>query len=179
MAAREQERHTPSVPDRSDAAVRASAVECLSEPALHARVDEEVARASRHGTALACLLVGIDDLPQIAAAHGQELSELTLAYASRALSRDLRRFDRVGRVGGDELLVVLPGADAPRGEVVARRALARLRAIKIEVAGLRRDLRISVGIAAWRSGQTAEQLLAQTHASAPGERLGFPDALRL
>ena len=47
--------------------------------------------------------------------------------------------------------VLLPGADGPRGEIVARRALERLRAIKVEADGTRRPLRVSVGLAAWRT----------------------------
>jgi diguanylate cyclase len=159
--------------------MRARALRCLSERALEERIDEEVSRASRQGTALACLLVGIEDLEEIAAIHGEELSRRALAHASAALCRNLRRFDRVGCLSADELIVVLPGADRRRGEIVARRALARLRAIKIDFGGSRRDLRISVGIAAWREGQTAEQLLARMQASAPDERLGFVDALRI
>ena len=64
------------------------------------------------------------------------------------------------------LLVVLPGADSPRGEAVARRVLERLRTIKIEADGKRRPLRISVGLAAWGEGVTAEDLIAQTRAAA-------------
>ncbi len=152
---------------------------CLSEPLLRERIDEEVNRASRHGTPLSCLLVDIEDLEQLAQMHGEELSQRAFTYASRALCQELRRFDRVGRVGTGELLVVLPGADCRRGEIVARRALARLRAIKVEAAGTRQGLRVSVGIAAWREGQTAEQLVAQTQAAAPDERLGLTDAFRI
>lgn len=163
MAARED---TPLSKAAPDASPRSASEEWLSPPALKARIDEEVGRAARHGTALSCLLVDIEDLDEIALAHGVELSERTLDYAGKALRSDLRRFDRVGRTGDGALFVVLPGADERRGEIVARRALARLRAIKIEVEGARRGLRVSVGVAAWRDGQTAEQLLAQTRAAA-------------
>jgi GGDEF domain-containing protein len=78
----------------------------------------------------------------------------------------LRRFDRVGHAAEGELLVVLPGADERRGEIVARRALGRLHAVKIEVDGQRHPLRISMGIAAWRTGLTSEQLLSQTRLAA-------------
>ena len=83
-----------------------------------------------------------------------------------ALRRQLRDFDRIGRPGERELLVVLPGADSPRGEVVARRVLDRLRSIKIEADGKRRPLRISVGLAAWREGVDGEELIARARAAA-------------
>jgi diguanylate cyclase (GGDEF)-like protein len=125
------------------------------------RLDEEVSRAERHHTALSCLLVTLEDVEQLSQAHGQELPEQALVYLGAALGRELRRFDRIGHAAEGELLVLLPGADERRGEIVARRALGRLHAVKIEVDGKRRPLRISMGIAAWREGLTAEQLLAQ------------------
>jgi GGDEF domain-containing protein len=98
-----------------------------------------------------------------------------------ALCREFRSFDRVGRAAEDEFVVVLPGVDAARGEVVARRALARLHAIKIEAQGQRRALRVSIGIAAWRDGLSAEQLVERAReANARETSLGSAaDALRL
>lgn len=149
------------------------------------RLDEEVNRAERHHTALSCLLVSLDDIEHLARTHGRGLPAQALAYLGAALGRELRRFDRVGHAAEGELLVVLPGADERRGEIVARRALGRLHSVKIEVDGKRQPLRISVGIAAWREGLTAEQLLSQTRIAAQrrdpsdpraGEPFGEPSA---
>jgi diguanylate cyclase (GGDEF)-like protein len=148
-------------------------IDCLSATALADRLEEEINRAGRHGTPLSCLLVAIDDLAELSSRHGRELPEQALAYAGPALLRELRRFDRVGRPSDSELLVVLPGADGPRGEIVARRVLDRLRAIKIETGGVRRPLRVSVGLAAWREDLDGKQLLAHTRAAAQRERNGM------
>jgi diguanylate cyclase (GGDEF)-like protein len=171
MAANDTHRRidSPSSGDRRD--VR-SQIDCLSASALVDRLEEEINRAGRHGTPLSCLLVAIDDLAELASRHGRELPEQALAYVGPALLRELRRFDRVGRPSDTELLVVLPGADGPRGEIVARRVLDRLRAIKIETDGVRRPLRVSVGLAAWREDLDCEQLLAQTRAAVQRERNG-------
>lgn len=133
----------------------------LSAPALAERLDEEVRRAERHGTQLSCVLLVIDNLEEMAREHGGDLHERTLEYIGSALRRELRRFDRIGRPGGDELLIVLPGADGPRGEMVARRVLDRLRTIKVEADGLRRPLRISLGLAAWRGDTGPDDLLSR------------------
>ena len=138
---------------------------CLSSAALSERLDEEIGRAERHGTELSCLLVVIDNLEEISREHGSELPEQTLAYVGAALLRELRRFDRVGRPDGGELLIVLPGADGPRGEMVARRVLDRVRAIKVEADGERRPLRVSLGLAAWRRDTGRDDLLARARAA--------------
>jgi diguanylate cyclase (GGDEF)-like protein len=139
--------------------------EWLAATALDERLDEEVKRAERHGTQLSCLLVVIENLEDLALEHGEELREQTLGYVAAALRGELRRFDRVGRPSEQELLIVLPGADGPHGEMVARRVLDRLRAIKVEARGARRPLRVAVGLAAWQDGVDAEELLSRTRAA--------------
>ncbi len=65
-----------------------------------------------------------------------------------------------------ELLIVLPGADGPRGEMVARRVLDRLRAIKVEARG--RASRCG-SRSAWRPGPpnaTPSTLLTRARAAA-------------
>ncbi|HEY8303934.1 MAG TPA: diguanylate cyclase [Solirubrobacteraceae bacterium] len=140
--------------------------EPLTPAQLAARLEEEVNRAARHRTALSCVLVSIDDVERLASAHGESMPSHALAYLADALSRQLRIFDRVGHASDGELLVVLPGADEQRGEIVARRALGRLHSIKIEVDGRRRPLQLSMGIAAWHEGLTGEQLLFHTRMAA-------------
>ncbi|HTU77138.1 MAG TPA: diguanylate cyclase [Solirubrobacteraceae bacterium] len=141
-------------------------------PGLRERLEEEIGRAERHGTGLSCLLVAFENLDEVAREHGGELREQMIEYVAQALRRELRRFDRVGRDArdADHLLVILPGADSPRGEMVARRALERMRTIKVEAGGTRLPLQVSVGLAAWREDVGAEELLAQAHAAV--QRLG-------
>jgi diguanylate cyclase (GGDEF)-like protein len=155
--------HPPSQPDQQDL------VPWLDAPAVEDRLIEEIKRAERQGTALSALLVVIDNLQEMALEHGGELREQTLNYIAGALAPELRGFDRVGRPSERELLVLLPGADGPRGEIVARRVLDRVSTIKIEAEGSRRTLRFSVGMATWRGNDTSEELLARTRAAARGE----------
>lgn len=142
------------------------AIACLSEGMLYRRLAEEINRAGRYGTPLSCLLVTIGNLDVLAHEHGGELYEQTLSYVARALGSQLRDFDRIGMPSEGELVLLLPGADGPRGEIVARRALQRLRTIKVESDGERRPLNVSVGLAAWREGLDGGELLELARAAA-------------
>ena len=135
---------------------------CLTAEALAERLDEEINRAGRHDTPLSCLLLVVENLEELTRQHGGDLPEQVFSYLAKTLGPELRRFDRIGRPSDSELLLLLPGADGPRGEMVARRVLDRLRAIKIEVEGVRRALQMSVGLATWRTDVGAEDLLRQT-----------------
>ncbi|MGA8354454.1 MAG: GGDEF domain-containing protein [Solirubrobacteraceae bacterium] len=156
----------PVRPPGTLAAIAARALRCLSGQELQERVEEEVGRAGRHRTPLCLLLLRLDDFEQIAQEHGGELAQRALLAAGETLLGELRRFDRIGRPQQDELVVVLPGAAGIQGETVARRALQRLREIKIEVDGARRPLCVSIGIAAWRAPWNASQLIAEARCAA-------------
>src|ERR1700683_2305594 len=133
----------------------------LAAAELAVRLQEEVHRAERHDTPLSCLLLVIDNMQEIAREHDNELPERTISYVGEALARELRDFDRVGRPSGQELLIVLPGADGPHGEIVARRVLERLRTIKVEAQGQRQPLQVSLGLASWRREAGGSDLVAR------------------
>jgi GGDEF domain-containing protein len=166
--------------DRNPASDRAPSgpVPCLAPDALRERLFEEVNRAGRHGTALSCLLVMIGNLEELAREHGDELSEQTFAYVAGVLAGQVRGFDRIGRPSDSELLLVLPGADGPRGEIVARRVLERLRTIKVESDGARQPLLLSVGLAEWQDDIGADELLERARTAARrGNAADGPSAL--
>jgi diguanylate cyclase (GGDEF)-like protein len=146
--------------------------------ALVDRLEEEIGRSERYGTPLSLLLLLVENLDEIASEHGSELREQTLAYIAGALDRELRSFDRVGLPSRSEVAILLPGADGPRGEMVARRVLDRLRAIKVEAADHREPLRISVGLASWRPESTAPLLLERARAAAARAVIGDPAGAR-
>jgi signal transduction histidine kinase len=98
---------------RSDPGPREAGA-CLDAPRLRERLEEEINRAGRHSSPLGCLLVGIEELAAVERVHGSELTEQALVYVGLALRREFRRFDRVGRDGQGEFVVVLPGVDRLR-----------------------------------------------------------------
>jgi GGDEF domain-containing protein len=171
MAAREQPQSaTPAAPGGRPA---------LSPAALYERLDEEISRAERYGTKLSCLLVVVDNIEEMAREHGSELSEQALGYVAAALGPEVRRFDRVGQPDQGGVLVVLPGTDDTLGEIVARRLLKRLQAIKVEARGARHPLQITCGLAAWQADMSGEELLDRTRQASRaenGEDQGRPGA---
>jgi GGDEF domain-containing protein len=149
----------------SDPASEGRAQESLPH-AVRDRLAEEIDRARREGTSLSCLLLRLEDLEELRSSYGSELPDQALDYVEATLRRELRRSDRVESPSHGELLVILPGADGPQGEIVARRVLDRLRTVKVEADGVRRPLRISAALAVWRAELSSEDLLAETRTAA-------------
>lgn len=133
---------------------------------LLARIDEEIGRASRHGGGLCCLLVQIVNLAELVELHGDAFVAHALEHVGDVLRVELRRYDRVGHPLADELVILLPGASRLQGEAVARRALRRLGAIKVEIERVRRPLAVSIGIAAWTEPWSAERLIEEARTAA-------------
>ena len=138
----------------------------LPASVLRERVEQEISRSERHGTELSCMLLAVENLDELAGDYDGVLREQALEYLAATLQRELRRFDTVVRPGERELLIVLPGADAQRAEIVARRTLERLRTIKVEVDDTRTAMRVSIGLAGWRDGLAAGDLIETARTAA-------------
>ena len=96
----------------------------LSRPVLEEALAHEVASAARHGAP--CLLVAdLDGLTGWIERQGHLAADLLVVRLTEILTRSSRRSDVLGRLGVDQLALVLPRTDAARGMVVARRVLAR------------------------------------------------------
>ena len=138
---------------------------CLDETAMAARLDEEIQRSRRQGVPLSCLLLALDDLEAIALRYGRALGEHVLGHVGAALRREFRRFDRVAYLGRGEFAILLAGAGTAQAEVVARRVLERVHAIKLEAEQGRRSLRASAGLGEWHQPQGAWELVSSARAA--------------
>lgn len=99
----------------------------LTRPVFEEALQHEVASASRHG-APSLLVADLDGLTAWMQAQGHLAGDLLVVRTAETLARSSRRSDVLGRLGTDQLAVLLPRTDLARGLVVARRVLARARA---------------------------------------------------
>lgn len=91
---------------------------------VFARLDEIFLNARQLRYSLSLVVIDLDHFKQINDAHGHNTGDLVLVHFARHLKQALRPQDLVGRIGGEEFLLVLPNSE-PLG---ARQVLHRLRA---------------------------------------------------
>ncbi|MFL5777829.1 MAG: diguanylate cyclase [Chloroflexota bacterium] len=101
----------------------------------------ELARASRQGSEVSLGMFDVDDFRETNLDGGHETGDDVLRRVAAVLAESVRLVDTVGRVGGDEFVLVAPGS---AGITVAERVMSGIRRLP-PVGG--RAITVSAGIA--------------------------------
>ncbi|HEX5829904.1 MAG TPA: GGDEF domain-containing protein, partial [Gemmatimonadaceae bacterium] len=129
-----------------DLSMRDPLTGCFNRRYLH---DVAVRLEERGETRWGCIHLELDRFREYNDRHGHAAGDELLLRMSRFLMRQVRAEEAVVRLGGDEFLVVLAGADDARTESVARR---------LQLAALRTaPARFSLGWAARLPGEPFER----------------------
>lgn len=133
----------------------------LNAAAWQREADTELARAQRTHEPLALLLIDIDYFKRVNDTHGHLVGDQVLIGVASTLCNQLRDYDVVGRFGGEEFVVLLPGADTVEACRVAERLRGRVRRLAIPAEDGTVGVTISVGVALFRMhGEDLIELLA-------------------
>lgn len=84
-------------------------------------LDRELARSQRRGQPMSVVAADLDGLRAVNNAHGHRAGDELLETIASHWSRNLRRGDALGRIGGDEFLMVLPGTSRLEAEQIVDR----------------------------------------------------------
>jgi diguanylate cyclase (GGDEF)-like protein len=107
-----------------------------------------LAKARADSTPLGVLMLDLDHFKRINDAHGHARGDLVLAATTRAVQSTLRAGDIVGRFGGEEFVLLLPGADLAQAVGAAERCRAAVAKMEIADAPYL-SVTASVGVAAF------------------------------
>jgi len=85
--------------------------EVLNRAAVLEHFERELARAQREQSPLSVILIDLDYFKSINDSHGHLAGDAVLVDASQRMQACIRPYDVLGRLGGEEFLLVLPGSD--------------------------------------------------------------------
>jgi len=136
---------------------------CLSYAAIRAELDRELRRSERHGRPLSCCFIDLDHFKRVNDGYGHLYGNRVLAEAGAALRAGVRGGDSIGRYGGDEFLALLPDADESTALALGHRL--RTKILTTKPSRTAEPLDTSIGVAVWRPGSTADELLGAADAA--------------
>ncbi len=138
----------------------------LNRRAFLRHLEDEFSRCQRTSGCFALLMVDIDHFKRINDNHGHRAGDEVLCAAVQNLRDAIRGIDLVGRWGGEEFVVLLPGADEVAAHIVAQRI--RLNVQRPALLGDNSKhipITASVGVAVRGADDSIEEILCRVDAA--------------
>lgn len=125
----------------------------------------EVALARRTARPVSMAMLDIDHFKEVNDASGHPEGDRLLKELAALLNGLLRSTDLLGRIGGEEFLIVMPDTDAPGAHIVAERCRATI-AARLRTGASARPVTASFGVTTRRTpDETLDQMIARADAA--------------
>ncbi|MBN2751417.1 MAG: MEKHLA domain-containing protein [Rhodospirillaceae bacterium] len=132
----------------------------MNRRAFNERCAVEADRAKRGGYPVAMVICDLDHFKVINDTYGHATGDHVLKVFTGIVQEMIRPSDALGRIGGEEFAMVLPGSDIESGKRVAERVRERFAEAKVtDAAGKVVPVTASFGVAPWCDGQPLERAL--------------------
>jgi diguanylate cyclase (GGDEF)-like protein len=89
-------------------------------------LERQMARAMRERSPLGVILADVDHFKKVNDTYGHQAGDAVLKKIAEILRAALRPYDAVGRYGGEEFLIIVPGCDVGRAEEISERIRLRI-----------------------------------------------------
>jgi diguanylate cyclase (GGDEF)-like protein/PAS domain S-box-containing protein len=135
--------------------------QCLNRRTIVRRLQEQIAMGGAEG-ARAVVFIDLDCFKPINDEHGHAAGDELLREIARRLRQTLRTADAIGRMGGDEFLIVCPDVASEHDAMRLAERTARVQAERMCLANLSLEAHVSIGVA-WSQGEeiSADDLIAR------------------
>jgi diguanylate cyclase (GGDEF)-like protein len=119
----------------------------LNAAAWKREAEAEISGVLRSGEPLGLLLADVDHFKRVSDRHGHLAGDHVLAALAGVLSQHVRGCDVAGRFGGEEFVVLLPGADTAEALRIAERLREQAAAMPAAASGAEVTVTVSIGAA--------------------------------
>ncbi|MBN2526384.1 MAG: diguanylate cyclase [Deltaproteobacteria bacterium] len=120
-------------------------------------LETELTLAQQQGSSLGLLLIDLDHFKKVNDTYGHPTGDEVLKEVALCISNTIRSADIACRYGGEELVVLLPGASAAISVTVAERIRERCESTGFTATNLHQTL--SIGVSVYPATSTAESLV--------------------
>jgi len=122
---------------------------------------QELERCHRHGRVMSLLMIDLDNFKRINDSRGHQMGDAVLVQFVSVVNTLLRSADAIGRLGGEEFVVLLPETPVEVAHVVAERIRSRVGELSEPA-----SFTVSIGVAtSLPLGDSVDALLARADAA--------------
>ncbi len=121
--------------------------------------ERELLRSQRRGGSVGVIMADVDHFKAVNDSRGHVAGDLVLRIIASEIAAVVRPYDSVGRYGGEEFLIVVPGCAAAETWELAERIRSCVANCSVVAGGSCVNVSLSLGIAAGNSAADTEKLL--------------------
>ena len=125
-------------------------------------LNREASRCQRSGQKMTLMMVDVDHFKVINDTYGHPAGDEVIKELTRRISSTLRTYDAVGRLGGEEFLILTPNCGLNEAMVVAERLRQCVANKKMLIGELSIPVTVSVGVSAVTENQTDVKMGIET-----------------
>lgn len=135
----------------------------LNRTAIEGHLISEMERAAREGQPLSIVLLDLDHFKQVNDLHGHAAGDAVLKEAAQRMKNSMRSYDKVGRYGGEEFLIVAPGCAEMHSVMLAERVRISISGEQMQTPDGPLEVTCSLGAAVMKAtqGERADALIAR------------------
>ena len=137
----------------------------LNREEVFCRIERLMGRDQRRGGELAVLFIDLDRFKEVNDTYGHHAGDAVLQAMAERIRSCLRASDLAARIGGDELMVVLPGIQRLRDAVAIAEKLRGLARGPVPIPQGEVQITVSVGVALACDGECVDALIARADAA--------------
>jgi diguanylate cyclase (GGDEF)-like protein len=129
------------------------------------RLEAVVKYAARHNTSAAVLYIDLDGLKRVNDDYGHSVGDVVLLHLARLLTENLRATDMVARIGGDEFGLILDHLNEADATAKVKALADYVSAQQIDVGEVTIAIRVTIGLAMVRPGESVASLIERADAA--------------
>ena len=137
----------------------------LNRRAILERLAEELSRAKRQEGTLSVGMCDVDHFKAVNDTYGHQAGDDVLRGFTASVQARLRKYDSVGRYGGEEFLVIAPGVRNGGDVGLFERLCDRISHVAMPTTRGAISITVSIGVASAGRGSTVDTLLAAADAA--------------
>jgi len=125
------------------------------------KLNSEISRSMRTGISFAAAICDIDHFKKINDTYGHQAGDKVLCEFGKILEENIREYDSVGRIGGEEFLIITPIKNEADEISLFERVRLKVEKSRIKVDTGEISITVSIGATFYENGKTADKIISE------------------